>query len=241
MIDREKTTGGGTFHISMLIFPDMAQLDFAGPYEVFSRLPGCEVTVLAPNSEPVAVAGGLRFQAHGTIDAALPCDLIFVPGGSGVNPLLEDRPVLEFLRSQATQARYLTSVCTGALLLGAAGLLRGYRATTHWLSLDLLPFFGAIPEPARVVIDRDRITGAGVTACIDFGLIVAAELFGEVIAKSIQLMLEYHPAPPFACGHPDQADPDIVAGLRQRRAASQAARLDLVQRAARLYGDRTAG
>lgn len=221
--------------IGMLIFEDMTQLDFTGPYEVFAQMPGCEVKVIAESLRPVAARGGLRFVPDTTIDDAPPLDLIFVPGGPGVGALMEDRRVLEFLRRQARQARYVTSVCTGALVLGAAGLLKGYRATTHWLSLELLPVFGAIAVPDRTVIDRNRVTGGGVTAGIDFALTLAAEICGVETAKSIQLLMEYNPAPPFACGHPDVADAAIVENLRRIRAPLQAARLEQARRAAERY------
>ena len=221
--------------IGMLIFPDMTQLDFTGPYEVFAQLPECEVKVIAQTSQPVAARGGLKFIPDTTIDDAPPLDLIFVPGGPGVGALMEDRKVLEFLRRQAQQASYVTSVCTGALVLGAAGLLKGYRATTHWLSLELLPVFGAIAMPDRVVFDRNRITGGGVTAGIDFALAVAGETMGAETAKTIQLLIEYNPAPPFHCGHPATADAAIVENLRRTRAPMQAARLEQAKRAAGLY------
>jgi cyclohexyl-isocyanide hydratase len=221
--------------IGMLIFPDMTQLDFTGPYEVFAQLPGCEVKVIAKTSQPVAAKGGLKFIPDTTIDDAPQLDLIFVPGGPGVGALMEDRKVLEFLRHQAQQAKYVTSVCTGALVLGAAGLLKGYRATTHWLSLELLPVFGATAMPDRVVIDRNRVTGGGVTAGIDFALSIAGEITGAETAKTIQLLIEYNPAPPFTCGHPDTADAAIVDGLRRKLAPMQAARLEQARRAAGLY------
>jgi len=221
--------------IGMLIFPDMTQLDFTGPYEVFAQLRGCEVKVIAQTSQPVAARGGLKFIPDTTIDDAPQLDLIFVPGGPGVGALMEDRKVLEFLRRQAQQAKYVTSVCTGALVLGAAGLLKGYRATTHWLSLELLPVFGAIAMPDRVVFDRNRITGGGVTAGIDFALAVAGETMGAETAKTIQLLIEYNPAPPFHCGHPATADAAIVENLRRTRAPMQAARLEQAKRAAGLY------
>jgi len=219
----------------MLIFPDMTQLDFTGPHEVFAQLPGCDVKVIAKLLQPVAAKGGLRFVPDTTLDDAPQLDLIFVPGGPGVGALMEDREVLEFLRRQAAHARYVTSVCTGALVLGAAGLLKGYRATTHWLSLELLPIFGAIAIPDRVVIDRNRITGGGVTAGIDFALTIAAELCGEKTAKAIQLLIEYDPAPPFTSGHPRTAEPAVVDDLRRTRAPAQAARLEQAKRAAALY------
>lgn len=221
--------------IGMLIFPDMTQLDFTGPYEVFSQMPGCEVRVIAKTLQPVAARGGLKFVPDTTLDDAPPLDLLFVPGGPGVGALMEDRTVLDFLRRQAQQARYVTSVCTGALVLGAAGLLKGYRATTHWLSLDLLPVFGATAMPERVVFDRNRITGGGVTAGIDFALSVAGEVLGADAAKTIQLLIEYNPAPPFACGHPGTADAAIVDNLRVARAPMQASRLEQAKRAAALY------
>ncbi len=221
--------------IGMLIFKDMTQLDFTGPYEVFSQMPGCEVKVIAATLEPVAANGGLRFLPDTTLETAPALDLVFVPGGPGVGPLMEDRAVLEFLRRQSAAARYVTSVCTGALVLGAAGLLKGYRATTHWLSLDLLREFGITAATERVVIDRNRITGGGVTSGIDFALVVAAEVCGADAAKQIQLLIEYNPAPPFACGHPSTADAAVVERVRSARAGMQAARLEKAKKAAALY------
>ena len=221
--------------IGMLIFRDMTQLDFTGPYEVFVQIPGCEIKVIATSLQPVAAKGGLRFIPDTTTGDAPQLDLIFVPGGPGVGALMQDREVLEFLRHQAERARYVTSVCTGALVLGAAGLLKGYRATTHWLSLELLPIFGATPAPDRVVIDRNRITGGGVTSGIDFALVIAGEIAGADTAKEIQLLIEYNPAPPFACGHPATADAAIVDKVRRTRSAIQAARLEQAKRAAALY------
>ena len=222
-------------NIGMLVFPDMTQLDFTGPYEVFAQLPKCAVKVIARSLQPVAAKGGLRFLPDTTMDDAPPLDLVFVPGGPGVSALMEDREALEFLRRHAENAKYVTSVCTGALVLGAAGLLKGYRATTHWASLGLLPVFGATALPDRVVTDRNRITGGGVTAGIDFALTVAAEVAGPEAAKRIQLLIEYNPAPPFACGHPSTAEPSIVEGLRSMMAPLQATRLEQARRAAQLY------
>lgn len=221
--------------IGMLIFADMTQLDFTAPHEVFAQFPDCSVSVLAKTAGPVTARGGLRIVADAALAGAPQFDLIFVPGGPGVGALMEDREVLEFLRAQAGGARYVTSVCTGALVLGAAGLLVGYRATTHWLSLELLGCFGAIASPERVVVDRNRITGGGVTAGIDFALRVAAEVHGEEQAKLLQLGIEYNPAPPFSCGHPDTADAATVAAMRERMAPLTASRIELARRAARLY------
>lgn len=219
----------------MLIFDDMTQLDFTGPHEVFTRLPGCTVKVMAKALQPVKAQSGLRLLPDTVLADAPQADLLFVPGGPGVGPLMEDRETLELLRRQAAAARYVTSVCTGALVLGAAGLLKGYRATTHWASVDLLPLFGVTPAHERVVIDRNRVTGGGVTAGIDFGLTIVGELFGADIAKQIQLGLEYNPAPPFNCGHPSTAEPAIVEHQQRARAPAQAARLEQAKRAARLY------
>ena len=221
--------------IGMLIFENMTQLDFTGPHEVLTRMPGCEVKVVAKSLQPVTAQSGLKISPDSTIDAIPQVDLLFVPGGPGVGAAMEDRQLLEFLRRQGQQAKYVTSVCTGALVLGAAGLLKGYRATTHWASLDLLPVFGAKAATDRVVIDRNRITGGGVTAGIDFGLTVAAAVFGDKTAKTIQLGMEYSPAPPFNCGHPSTADAAIVEEERRKRAPQHAERLAQARRVARLY------
>ena len=204
-----------TTQIGMLLFPDMTQLDFAGPYEVFARLPDAEVHIVSKALAPVRTERGLVMMPTATYESAPPLDVVVVPGGPGQQPLMTDEAALAFLRRQAAGAKYVTSVCTGALVLGAAGLLRGYRATTHWLSLPLLALLGAIPVDARVVVDRDRITGGGVTAGIDFGLKVAAVLRGEGGAQRIQLQIEYNPEPPFRAGHPALAPAAVVAALRQ--------------------------
>jgi cyclohexyl-isocyanide hydratase len=164
------------------------------------------------------------------LDDASPLDVICVPGGWGVNALLTDQRLLDFLRVQGEGARYVTSICSGALLLGAAGLLRGYRATTHWMSLDLLSLFGATPVAERVVRDRNRITGAGVTAGIDFGFVLAAELFGVAVAQGIQLAIEYEPSPPFDSGSPRTAPQHV------REAVSRASEFSLAQRRAIIEG-----
>ncbi len=221
--------------IGMLIFEDMTQLDFTGPWEVFSRFPEREIRVISRTLRPVTAKGGLKIVPDTTLDDAPQLDLLFVPGGDGIAALMEDRTVLEFLRRQAQRAKYVTSVCTGALVLGAAGLLKGYRATTHWNSVEFLPIFGAIPRPDRVVIDRNRITGGGVTAGIDFGLTVAAEVFDARTAQGIQLSMEYSPAPPFASGDPKNADPAIVEEQRRKAAPRQDARREQVMRAAKMY------
>lgn len=213
--------------VGMLLFDGVTQLDLTGAYEVFARMPGARVSLLAPSLEPVRTEWGLTITPDLVLSAATPLDVICVPGGWGVNALLTDEAVLDVLRVQGESARYVTSVCSGALLLGAAGLLRGYRATTHWMSLDLLQLFGATPVAERVVRDRNRITGAGVTAGIDFALVLAAELFGDSVAQRIQLAIEYDPHPPFDSGSPRTAPTAVLeavlrageSSLAQRRAA----------------------
>jgi len=218
--------------VGMVLFPKLTQLDLAGPYEVFSRMPNTKVHLVAATSAPVRSEWGLAITPDTTFDQTPPLDIVFVPGGVGANPMMEDAALLQFLDSQGRQARYVTAVCTGALVLGAAGLLRGFRATTHWLSLDLLPFFGAHPVEERVVIDGNRITGGGVTAGIDFGLAVAAEVYGSDVAQEIQLMIEYNPAPPFQSGSPRTAPADLVQTVRTTRQRIQTERRAIAERVA---------
>ncbi|MBM4186065.1 MAG: DJ-1/PfpI family protein [Gemmatimonadetes bacterium] len=218
--------------IGMVMFPNFTHLDLTGPFEVFGRIPQARVFAVAAAQEVVASDTGLNVVPDLSFEDAPPFDVICVPGGPGVNQMLEDEEFLAFLSEQGRQARFVTSVCSGALLLGAAGLLRGYRAATHWLSMDLLPCFGAVPVAERVVVDRNRITGGGVTAGIDFGLTVAAMLAGEDTAKRIQLMLEYNPAPPFSAGSPETADPHIVQQVRAQGAKYLDARREAVERIA---------
>jgi cyclohexyl-isocyanide hydratase len=202
-------------HIGLVLFPMMTQLDFTGPYEVFARLPDTVVHMVARTAEPVRTERGLLLTPVITFADCPALDVLVVPGGPGQHQAMQDEVLLEFLRSQGEQADYVTSVCTGALLLGAAGLLRGYRATTHWLSLPLLEVYGAVPVDARVVVDRNRVTGGGVTAGIDFGLQLAAMLRGEAVAQQIQLQMEYNPAPPFQSGSPATAPAAIVDAVRR--------------------------
>lgn len=204
------------FRIGFLLFPDITQLDLTGPYEVLSKLPGAAVHLIWKTLEPVKAVGGLALMPDTTLADCPQLDLICVPGGPGMTPLMSDDDTLAFLRKQAAGARYLTSVCTGSLVLGAAGLLQGKKAATHWMAMDILPLLGAIPVEARVVTDGNVITGGGVTAGIDFGLQIAAEIAGEEIAKQIQLQIEYDPQPPFHSGHPRAADPALVEKLRKR-------------------------
>jgi cyclohexyl-isocyanide hydratase len=223
----------------MVLFPDLTQLDLTGPYEVFARMPDTKVYLVAATDAPVRSERGLTITPDTTFDRVPQLDVMCVPGGSGVNAMMENLALLQFLQLQAQRARYVTSVCTGALILGAAGLLRRYRATTHWLSLDLLSLFGATAVNERVVIDRNRITGGGVTAGIDFGLVLASELFGSMVAEEIQLMIEYNPAPPFHAGSPNAAPADVVREAIRARQQVQLERRRIAERAAARL-DRTA-
>src|SRR6188474_597955 len=192
------------FNIGFVIFPDLTQLDFTGPLQVLSRLPQSATHIVAKSAAPVASDCGLGLIPTHTFANCPPLDLICIPGGSeGVAGIINDRETIEFVRQQAGAAKYVTSVCTGAFVLGVAGLLKGRRATTHWAYTDLLPLVGAIYEKGRVVRDGNVFTGGGVTAGIDFALTVAAELAGAEAAQRIQLSIEYDPAPPFTSGNPD--------------------------------------
>lgn len=212
----------------ILVFPQVQQLDLTGPYEVFASAKGAQVHLIWKDTAPLKAATGLTLTPTTTFAACPPLDVLCVPGGSGVNPLLTDEVVLAFLRERAGQVRYLTSVCTGSLVLGMAGLLKGKRATSHWNAHDLLARFGAIPTEGRVVRDGKLITAGGVTSGIDFGLTVIAELLGEEEAQLIQLSLEYAPQPPFRAGTPQEAPETILAAARQRLAGSRAAREKLL-------------
>lgn len=204
-----------TINVGMLLYPGLTQLDLTGPFEVLNRVPDSKVHLVWKETGLVKADSGLQIYADTSFADCPQVDVLFVPGGIGQTQWMGDSVVLDFLRKQAKNARYVTSVCTGALLLGAAGLLEGYESTTHWAFHEMLSAFGAKPVKARVVVDRNRISGGGVTAGIDFGLRVAAELAGETSAKTIQLFLEYDPAPPFRGGHPDVAEPEIVEAARR--------------------------
>jgi len=221
-----------SLRIGFLLFPNITQLDMTGPHEVFARMPGSEIHLVWKSLEPIAAQGGLRLLPTATFDTCPQLDLICVPGGPGMNPMLTDEATLAFVRRQAAAARYITAVCTGALVLGAAGLLKGKRATTHWTAHHLLAAFGAIPVQARTVVDGNVITGGGVTAGIDFAMGIAAELLGEDAAKTIQLSIEYDPQPPFAAGSPAGAGEAIVARQRKGAAQGQAEREAAVRQAA---------
>jgi len=205
----------GMTQIGMLLYPGLTQLDLTAPYEVLHRMRGTEVHLVWKDLEPVRDRAKMAILPTQTLADCPDLDVLFVPGGHGQVAAAADPEVLDFVRRQGEQAAWVTSVCTGSLLLGAAGLLQGYAATTHWAYADLLPSFGATHEPGRVVVDRNRVTAGGVTAGIDFGLTLVATLAGEQVARGLQLGLEYDPAPPFEGGHPDRADPDLVARVRR--------------------------
>src|SRR5450631_1151323 len=218
--------------IGLVLFPRVTQLDFTGPLQVFSSVPGATVHLIWKRIEPVATDSVMMLTPTITFADCPQLDVICVPGGAGSDDMVNDAEMLDFLRAQAGAARYITSVCTGALVLGAAGLLKGYRATTHWTAMDLLAPFGALPAATRVCVDRNRITGGGVTAGIDFALTLVSIMVDRKTAEMIQLRLEYNPAPPFNAGSPDTAPPEILALMKERIAPSKARRTEAVHRAA---------
>ena len=207
-----------TIAIGILIYPNVTQLDATGPAQVLARVPGASLHMIWKTREPIPTDAGFSIVPNTTFADCPKLDVICVPGGGGQVALMTDPETLDFLRKQAETARYVTSVCTGSLVLGAAGLLKGYRSACHWAWREMLSDFVAVPVAERVVRDRNRISGGGVTAGIDFGLTVAAELAGEEVAKSIQLVLEYDPHPPFDSGSPEKAGPERVQRLRERLA-----------------------
>lgn len=204
------------FHIGFPLFAQLTPLDLVGPQEILSRLPGAQCHLLAHDLQPVPSASGVTILPTSRYADAPQLDMVCVPGGPGHLAAMQDPVLLDFLRRQEPGCRYVTSVCTGALVLAAAGLLKGYRAATHWMSLERLAAFGAQPDSGRVVVDRNRITGGGVTAGIDFALTVAAALHGDDVARAIQLQVQYAPQPPFGDGDPDHADAAILAQARKK-------------------------
>jgi cyclohexyl-isocyanide hydratase len=229
---REVLTMPAPLQIGLLIFPKVTQLDFTGPLQVFSSLPGAVVHLIWKRIEPVPSDSVLTLTPTVSFADCPQLDVICVPGGAGIDDMVNDAEMLDFLRQQAAAAKYVTSVCTGALVLGAAGLLKRYRAATHWAAMDFLTAFGAIPTRTRVCVDRNRVTGGGVTAGIDFALTLVSLLVDRETAEAIQLRLEYNPAPPFNAGSPDTAPPEVLALSRQRSAPAQQRRGDAVKRAA---------
>ena len=222
--------------IGLVIFPRVTQLDLTGPVQVFSSVPGAQVHLIWKRIEPVPSDSVLTLTPTITFADCPQLDVICVPGGFGTNDMINDEEVLEFVRHQAKGAKYVTSVCTGSLVLGAAGLLKGYKAATHWTAMEFLSAFGAIPTKTRVCVDRNRVTGGGVTAGIDFALTLVSIMIDRRTAEAIQLGLEYTPAPPFNAGSPDSAPPEILALQKDRIAPSQARRAEAVDRAAARLG-----
>ncbi len=217
--------------IGFILYPDLTQLDLTGPFEVLSRLPSARLHLIARSFDPVKASGGpLSILPTTDFGQCPPIDILCVPGGPGHLSAMLDDQLLAFLHERAPACRYVTAVCTGSLILAAAGLLRGYRATTHWLSLGRLRRFGAEPIGDRVVFDRDRVTGGGVTAGIDFALRFVAELAGDTFARDIQLQIEYAPEPPFE-GAP-WADPVRAGAIRSRLHAYVRQMEEVDQRAA---------
>ena len=200
-------------HIVFPIFDRMTHLDFTGPHQVFSCVPNARVTVASMGGRDIE-SYGLVFSALADLSKVESCDVLCVPGGSGTSTAMIDETFMREIRRLAGGAKYMTSVCTGAFILAAAGLLHGKRAATHWATRELLAPLGAIVDESRVVRDGNIITGGGVTAGIDFAFAAVAEIFGRPTAEAIQLRLEYAPAPPFAVGRPDDAPPELVAQVR---------------------------
>jgi cyclohexyl-isocyanide hydratase len=226
-------------HIGSLLFEGIDQIDLTGPFEVLSRIPNVTYRIYGKTAAPVRDLKGLRLIPDAALAEAPPLDVLHVPGGFGQEALMEDTEVLGWIRQQAAGACHLFSVCTGALLCGAAGLLKGRRATTHWASLHLLPYFGAIPVNERVVIDGACVFAAGVTAGIDGALRLAAELRGNEAAQAIQLAMVYSPEPPFNSGTPETAPPVILQDARESLRTITARREATARRVAAKLGINT--
>lgn len=205
-------------NLAFLLFPGLTQLDLTGPVQFLSRLPGAKVDLVWKDLNPVPTDAGFSILPTATFADVPAADLLCVPGGMGVASVIDDASALDWVRRVGSEANWVTSVCTGALVLGAAGLLRGYKATTHWAWHDMLPLFGAEPVNARYVIDGNRATGGGVTSGIDFALALIAEIAGRRTAEAVQLALEYAPEPPFNSGNPEIADKELVEIYHDRAA-----------------------
>lgn len=225
-----------TRRIGMLIFPGLTQLDMTGPYEVLARLPNTTVDLVARTRDPVKTDRGMQILPTVTYADCPPLDVVMVPGGPGQQDLMEDEEALGFLRRQAAGAQFVTSVCTGSLVLAAAGLLGGKRATCHWAAIDNLALMGAIPARERVVVDGNVVTGAGVASGIDFALTLAAILESERVAHEIQLQIEYDPDPPFDSGSPHTAAPEMVSAVKARLAKLGEERRTVALRVGRKLG-----
>lgn len=206
-------------HVAFLLFPDVTQLDLTGPAQVLSRLGNAKVDLVAKTRDPVSTDAGFDLLPTATFDEVRAADILCVPGGFGTVAAMQDAVTLDWVRTIAADAQWVTSVCTGSLVLAAAGLLKGYKATAHWASRHQLAWFGAEPVVERIVFDRNRVTGGGVTAGIDFALALTAAIRGEDHAKFVQLSIEYDPQPPFDSGTPDKADAATLAKYRAMVAA----------------------
>lgn len=226
----------GQIRVGSLLFDAHDQADLTGPYEVLSRLPGATCRVYAKTLDPVRDVRGLGLVPDARLDEAPQLDVLHIPGGFGQEALMDDTETLAWIGRQAAGARYVFSVCTGALICGAVGLLKGKRATTHWAAHHLLPLFGATPDGARVVVDGKLITTAGVTAGIDGALRLAALLRGEDAARAIQLYMQYAPEPPFDSGTPETAPPRVLEAARQSFAAITQQREATARRIAQRLG-----
>ena len=221
--------------IAFLLFPGLTQLDMTGPAQILSRMPGAKVHFVWATLDPVPTDAGFSILPTATFADVPKADILCIPGGVGVSDVMNHDAAMAWVRTVGAEATWVTSVCTGSLILGAAGLLKGYKATTHWAWHHHLVLFDAIPTQGRTVFDRNRVTGGGVTAGIDFGLALAKEIHGEAVAKTLQLSFEYDPAPPVDAGSPEKAGPDIVAGYQARIATVAPTReAELRKAAARL-------
>jgi cyclohexyl-isocyanide hydratase len=196
--------------VAFLVFPNVTQLDLTGPAQVLSRLGNVTLNLVWKDTNPVPTDAGFPLLPTATFEQVSQADILCVPGGLGTMDIMQDTEVLDWLRKMAARADWVTSVCTGSLVLGAAGLVKGYRSACHWASVDQLAYFGATPVRERIVEDRNRFSGGGVTSGIDFALALAARIRGEDFAQFIQLSIEYDPHPPFDAGSPDKVSPEIL-------------------------------
>jgi cyclohexyl-isocyanide hydratase len=219
--------------VAFLVYPNVTQLDFTGPAQVLSRLGEATLHYVWKSREPVPTDSGFEILPTATFAEVRAADVLCVPGGFGCVDVMEDDEALAWVSDVGSGAKWVTSVCTGSLVLGAAGLLRGYRAATHWNWREYLPLFGAEPVAERIVFDRNRVTGGGVTAGIDFGLALLAAIRGEEFARAVQLGLEYDPQPPFDSGSPERAGDEATARVRERTRAMAPDREERVRAAAR--------
>lgn len=218
------------FRIVFILYPRLTQLDFTGPYEVLARMPGAEVIIASKEGGALVSELGLAFTNLRALADIESCDMIMIPGGPGQTDAMQDPAFMAEVKRLGRSAEYVTSVCTGSLILAAAGLLTGKRAGSHWAYRELLSMFGAIPDDARVVRDGKCITGGGVTAGIDIALSIVADLKGADVAKMIQLAIEYAPAPPFNSGRPETADEKTVAAVKQLFSGFAAQRREAIEK-----------